>query len=233
MSAIDQCSDPGVEHDVRVFFAAVEDSGDSGFQGSLHQIDPDSLKRNIDELSYGTTLIDAEFKDGTNQVYSIDEWQALGQSVRERIAGTISRNDPINEEMVDGFLATLRGDCKQSGKSVTKDAFLADFNNGFMDRAKHCQPDMLRVAREAASEMLARGDAEVFRLMSDGPHKLSPIDAVKTKGLWFTECRDFAIDRGSLAGLEKWAERTAGNFARQAEKSLDRGEHMKLHRDSL
>jgi hypothetical protein len=65
---------------------------------------------------------------------------------------------------------------------------------------------MLRIPQLTAKEMLARGDAEVYRLLPSGPEKLSPMDAVKS-GLWFSESREFAIKRDDMPGLSNWAER--------------------------
>jgi hypothetical protein len=113
----------------------------------------------------------------------------------------------------------------QSGSAVVVADFLSDLNRGYMRDATNPQPDMLRVTRVAASQMLARGDADVFRLLPIGSEKLSPIDAVRCGGLWYSENREFAIRREDLPGLNKWARRAAGEILRQTE----RGEHKKSY----
>jgi len=84
-----------------------------------------------------------------------------------------------------------------------------------MRQAQNPQLDMVHVSREAAKELLARGDAEVYRLLPGGPEKLSTLDVVKSGGLWYTDYREFAIKWEAMSGLEKWAERGAADSLRQ------------------
>jgi hypothetical protein len=94
----------------------------------------------------------------------------------------------------------------QTHKVVTTDVFLSEINVNYMAKSEFPQEDMLRIPQQTAKEMLARGDAEVYRLLPSGPEKLSPMDAVKS-GLWFSESREYAIKREDMPGLSNWAER--------------------------
>ena len=96
---------------------------------------------------------------------------------------------------------------------------LSNLNEAYMEQSRYPDYSYIRVSQDAAKEMLARGDADVYRLVPYELEKLSPVDAVKT-GLWFSEHREFAIKRDDLPGLDKWAERSAvGIMNRSRERS--------------
>jgi hypothetical protein len=104
-------------------------------------------------------------------------------------------------------------------KVISAEDFLSDINASYMARAECPKPDMLRITREAAAEILARGDADVHRLFPNSTQQMSPMDAVKSKGLWYSSNREFAIKREDAAGLNEWAERKVGDIVRQAERA--------------
>ncbi|MCL2344113.1 MAG: hypothetical protein FWC62_09530 [Firmicutes bacterium] len=103
-------------------------------------------------------------------------------------------------------------------RPISEDVFLINLNFAYMDQAQNQQIDMLRISREAAKEMLARGDGEVFRLLPEGPVKLSAMDAVKNGGLRYPDHREFAIKCEELTGLDKWAERGAAEALRAVQR---------------
>ncbi len=107
--------------------------------------------------------------------------------------------------------------------------FLAGVNVAYMEQAQCPQPEMLRVSQQAAKEMLARGDCEVHRLLPEGTEKLSPTDAVKS-GLWYSKHREFAIRREDVAGMEKWAERSAADIVNRPQ---ERSEQKKSHEQEV
>jgi hypothetical protein len=87
-----------------------------------------------------------------------------------------------------------------------------------MAASENPQPDMIRITNEVAREILARGDAEVYRMMPGGAEELRPIEAAKP--LSFEANRDIAIKRDdAAAGLERWANRTVRKALRQKERS--------------
>lgn len=81
-----------------------------------------------------------------------------------------------------------------------------------MAQADNPQLDMLRIAPEAAKEILAQNAAEVFRLLANEPKKLSPLDVVKSGGLAYLEYREFAVKKDALPDLDKWAKRKAAEL---------------------
>ena len=201
----------------RVFYKTVQEITDIRHLGSIVEVPPNDTAADVNNLSLEVAFIDAEFKDGTNRTYSANEWQKISSEDLSRIAGTVERYNPQNEELLHNHIQNLCSNGENHCKEVSPEEFLADFNKSFMAKAQHPQPDMIRVAREAAAEVLARSYSEVYRLMPDGPTRLTPLDAVKSKGLWFTEYRDFAIKTDGLPGVEEWAKRTADKISRQIE----------------
>jgi hypothetical protein len=175
------------------------------------------------EYSFDFTHIDAEIRDGSNRVIMFAEWNAMDRLERDQIKNCAYHYAPADEKMLAFHRDFIRQARAESGISVSSSDFLAKLNKPFMSQAENPQSDMLRITQDAAKEMLARGDAEVYRLLPSGAEKLSPMDAVKSGGLWYMNNREFAIKRGDIGGLDRWAERTAGNILRQAE----RGEHTK------
>ena len=95
-----------------------------------------------------------------------------------------------------------------------------------MAAAENPKPDMIRVTNEAAKELLARGDADVYRLTSVGVQKLAPVEAARVM-----RYPELAIKREDAPGLDKWAKRTADNLIQQNErgekdKSKNKGEEL-------
>ena len=111
-------------------------------------------------------------------------------------------------------LGEIRDRYKETAKPISDAVFLINLNTSYMDQAENPQVDMLRISREAAKELVARGDGEVFRLMPEGPQRLSPLDVVKSNGLLFLDHREFAIKCEDLTGLDKWADRGAADAMR-------------------
>jgi len=77
---------------------------------------------------------------------------------------------------------------------------------------------MIRIANDPAREILARGDADVYRLAEDGSAtKLNTIEALRP--MCFADLRDLAIKQKGAAGLEKWAAHKVKTIVRQAERA--------------
>jgi hypothetical protein len=132
-------------------------------------------------------------------------------------------------------LHALTGNAEQDAEAiavvkngVSTDNFLTAANAVYMSHAACPAEGFLRITQETAKDMLARGDAKVYRLMPDGPSCLSRLSVVHN-GLNFAEHREFAIRREDMAGLDKWAERAAAEVSRQRE----RGERNKSHGEEL
>ena len=74
--------------DSRVFYAYVKEIDDNGRWGNVTELDLSKTTDDVTNLSFGAACIDAEFKDGTNRVFTLDEWRLLDDSERGRITGT-------------------------------------------------------------------------------------------------------------------------------------------------
>jgi len=98
------------------------------------------------------------------------------------------------------------------------------------------QPTMIAVANEAAKEILARGDADVYRLSvgdetNGGVVKLDTFEALRP--MCFAEYRDTAIKLEDAGGLGKWAEQKVSDISRKLEKEAGRETHKKSHGGEL
>lgn len=108
-------------------------------------------------------------------------------------------------------------------ESMEPTAFLSDLNRSFMAKSEYPQDDKIRIAQSAATEMLARGDAVVYRLKAGGAEALSSLSIIHN-GLNYKKERAFAIKPSEIAGFDAWAKRAASEMARQTQQ---RGEQKK------
>jgi hypothetical protein len=106
---------------------------------------------------------------------------------------------------------------ENSSETVGMDVFLPEASAAHMAAAKALQPEMIRISKEVAVEMLARGEADIYRLNPVGAEKLATIEA--TRLARNTGNCEVAIKREDIAVLDKWAERAAQNIMRQSERS--------------
>ncbi|MDL2237848.1 antirestriction protein ArdA [Christensenellaceae bacterium OttesenSCG-928-K19] len=179
-------------------------------KGDIAQVDIAARQLDMLHHSIQYTRVDAISKSGEEQTFAPTEWEAMSPIDRDKIESWTRHFDGDDLQSVIAHLDDLRGREASACRSVYPSDFLSGANEVYMAHAQNPQPDMLRVSQTAAKEMLARGDCEVYRLLPEGAEKLSPTDAVKS-GLWFSEHREFAIRREDSAGLQKWAERSAGD----------------------
>jgi hypothetical protein len=93
---------------------------------------------------------------------------------------------------------------------------IASFHKETTAETENISPFMIRIANEAAREILARGDADVYRLTDKGVIKLDTFEALRP--MCFAEYTDLAIKQKDAAGLDKWAERKVDGIIRQAER---------------
>jgi hypothetical protein len=192
---------------------------------------PDYMKHRYEVLNaiIRPDHIEAVFKDGSEKTFTPEEWASLPPIERDGAATWTRHFKPEDLQSARRLPEDNRTAHEEHGKPVDEADFLAEMNAAYMKQSENPQPDMLRVSQETAKEMLARGDAEVYRLLPSGAEKLSPMDAVKSGGLWYMNNREFAIRREDIAGLDKWAERTAETAMRR----MERGEHKKSQGEEL
>ncbi|MDR1210156.1 MAG: hypothetical protein LBK41_07600 [Clostridiales bacterium] len=205
---------------VRTFAVAVDERDAGRAVGSVCEISLQSVQRSLSRYSFDFTHIDATMLDGAERVITFDEWGAMDRLDRGQIRDYSYYYNPADEDRLTAHLDALRHARLESASPASPADFLARLNESYMASAQNPQPGMIRLAREAAVEVLARGDADVFRLLPGNAAKLSPLDAVTSSGLNYSEYREFAIHRSDLPGLKKWAERACGNIQRQIHHEL-------------
>ncbi|MCL2853104.1 MAG: antirestriction protein ArdA [Defluviitaleaceae bacterium] len=214
--------------DFKAYFLSVEERKDGQLNGSLYEAEIPPIQDSIKKLGVNFTHLDAEMKDGTSRTINRAEWNAMDQIDRDQLKSWVKHYDPVQKAQISALVGSLRfayGDVRQP---MTAGAFIHRINEPYMEQANNDKPGMIRVTTDAARELTAQSAVDVYRLSQDGMDKLSPIDAVKT-GLWYVADREFAVKVCDLAGLEKWAQKTAKDMVRQTE----RGEHKKSREEAL
>lgn len=194
--------------DIKAFTIHVTDMHDPrGLIGDLVEIDVAEHQLDLLRNSIHHTSVDAIMKDGSEKSFTPEEWDEMQQIERDRLQSWNRHFDPNDLQAVIRHLDEIRGEHENIGKTVEPETLLSDLNRIYMEKAENPQPDMLRVTLPAAKEMLARGDADVYRLLPGGPEKLNPLDAVKgAGGLWYQNHREFAVKKDNLAGFDQWAQ---------------------------
>ncbi|MCL2078739.1 MAG: hypothetical protein FWH17_02725 [Oscillospiraceae bacterium] len=208
--------------DIRSFVMTVTERDDGRITGGLYETDLQALKNYAREFSVNFTHLDAEMKDGTRRVITSEEWSAMDQFDRGQLQSWVKHYSPADEKRLTTVQEALRWMVKENRQPVTVGEFLSQISAPYMAQAVNPQPDMLRVAPEAAKEILAQSAADVFRLMPNDMEPLSPIDAIKVTA--YQSFREFAVRRDDWGGIEKWAQKASGEILRQNE----RGERNKL-----
>jgi hypothetical protein len=202
--------------DVSTYIISVTARDESGITGNIFEADLYAMQDYIQENSFSFTHLDAEMKDGTTKLITLEKWDAMDLCDKNGILGWVKYYDPADEAKLGTYLDAIRWVGEENRQSIDAGEFLSKINKNYMARAENPQHNMLRVAQNAAKEILAQNRAYVYRLFKDGADRLSPIDAIKN-GLWFSNNREFAIRHG-LEGLEKWAKRNAGSILKHKER---------------
>ena len=202
----------------RAFAILPANNGDKFAIGSVVEIDFIDQQRDIINNSIWFEQVEAVRKNGTELLFTRAEWDSLqARDIADMVSWRHIYEQP-DISVLANHLDNLQNQRTANVKEVSADGLLADLNISYMERAKNPQPNMLRIPREVAAEVLPRGDADVYRLFPDGAQQMSPIDAVKSKGLWFSDYREFAIKRVDIEKLDKWVERKTSDIVRQAER---------------
>ena len=216
--------------DVRTFVLSVTDRSGGRITGNLFEADLYALQDYIQGNSFLFTHLDAEMKDGTTRRFSLAEWGGMDRYGRDQLKSWTKHYDPVDEAKLTTYLGVLRWAVEENKAAVSPGEFLMQINAPYMAQARNVERGMLRLAPGAAKEILAQDAAPVMRLLFYGMEKLMPVDAAKT-GLWISPDFEFAIHPRDCAGLEKWAQRAAGEMLRQAERGeRDKG---KSHGEEL
>ena len=112
--------------------------------------------------------------------------------------------------------------------SISSREFLVDINTNYMAQLAP-ESYLLRIAPEAAKELLARDDVCVSSLRPEADAEpLSPLDAVKSKKMHDSPMHGFVIDKLNIHKIDAWAKRNVEGIARRVE----RDEHKKTKQKS-
>lgn len=203
--------------DAQTFIISVTDREGGRIMGNLCETDLKALQNFVRDFNITFTHLDAEMKDGTLRRITLEEWNGMDRIERDQMKSWTNHYKPADEERLETFVSTVRWAVESNRQPVTAVEFLSGLNRSYMAQADNPQPDMLRIAPEAAKEILAQSTAEVFRLMPEGAEKLTPIDAIKVPV--YQSFREFSIRCDDCSGLEKWAQRASSDILRQSERS--------------
>lgn len=186
-------------------------------RGDVVQIDLENRQHDIFNHSIQAITIEATMKNGETREYSPQEWEGFSMLDKGRAQILKRAFRDGDHTKVHQHLADIRENAEFT-KGVSEGELLAMVNTGYMEKSPHGAIRYLRISHVAAKEILARGDADVYRLIPSGAKKLSPVDAAKY-GLWFKEHKELTIRREDLPKLDNWARRSADAvLARQSER---------------
>jgi len=147
------------------------------------------------------------------------------------LSENIAANTPLSRvdvETANVHRAAFFQRCAGEAEAIEPAALLGLLNREYMVRAENPQPDMFRVPLQTAKDMILGSYAPVYRLMPDGPQKLTPKD-VALGGLWYQNYREFAVKQEDKAGLDSWSEKkTAAIMGRRPERDAP-GKPKKSH----
>jgi hypothetical protein len=221
-------ADTFCDKDTVAFSLHVTESGGGRLVGDVTRIDAAKCQKDIISHSIYSHRINATSKTGETTVYTPNEWDALSLLQRDRIQNWQREFDDDAYIQVRQHIRDVRAGNEGSLCTTGENDIIANLSAAYMGHAQNPQEGFLRLSQGAAQQMLASGDADVYRLSPDGPQKLSPVEAVKTD-LWFSECHEFAMRCDELPKLGRWANRRAD----AALGAPGHGEHRKSHEEEL
>lgn len=196
--------------DTRAFAVHITDVWNGPVRGDVVEVNLAEHQLDILKHSIHFTHVDATPKYGPDQTFTPEQWEAMDDIDRHMLQSWTRQFHTDDLRAVIVHLDDIRGGHAETGKAVEEDVLLSDINRRYMEKAENARPDMLRVTLPAAKDMLAHSDAPVYRLMPEGPKELAPLDAMPSRnGLWYQHYREFAVKKDDLAGIGKWADRTA------------------------
>jgi len=197
--------------DTRAFAIHVTDMHDPRgcVIGDLVEIDLAERQRDILSHSIHFTRVDAVPRFGPDRSYTPEEWNGMEAVDRDMLQSWTRHFEHEDMEAVLRHLEDIRAEHADASKIVTPDTVLFDLSGSYMAKAENPHSDMLRVNLDVAKDMLARGGAPVYRLLPNGPELLSALDVMPSRGgLWYQNCREFAVRKDEIDGLDRWADRT-------------------------
>ena len=216
------------EPGTRFFALRLNETGSTG-SGSLLELNRDALYANAVRHHITPGWMEAEMADGSKSSFTIWDWTNIDSTERSQVIVCEPRYSTDDIKKAQRRFNDFRNECAASASEFTEAELVEDLNKAYMAAAHNPLTEMLRIENEAAREILARGDADVYRLTSAGAERLSQIDAARP--ISFKENRELAIKSEDISGLDKWSERDAQKLLRkqergEREKSQSKGEQL-------
>jgi hypothetical protein len=216
------------DKDTMAFSIHITASGNGHLVGDVIKIDAAKCREDILAHSVYPYRINATSKTGETTVYTPYEWDALPLQENDHIQNWQREFDDDAYIQVRQHIKDVRTGHEASLCTTGENDIIAELSAAYRGRSQNPREDFLRLSQGAAQQILAGGDADVYRLLPDGVQKLSPVEAAKS-GLWLSEYREFAMRCDELEKLERWAKRSAD----AALFSPERGEHKKSYAEEL
>ncbi len=193
----------------RAFALHITDVHQPYVLGYAVEMDVQALREDILRHCIYPTHIDAVGKSGQEVSFTLEQWDRLEDIERDQLESWTRRFEPGAHNSVFRHLEDIRDQHERAGQAVSPEELLSAMNAAYMERAENPQADMLRIPLVTAREMLAHGDAGVFRLLPEGARQLTALDAMHSRGgLWYQQYREFAIKKEDISHLDRWASRT-------------------------
>ena len=229
--------------DIRVFAVRINDNGDidqddgnskAGIMGDLIELHPKSLHTHITRHAVMPNRVDVLHDDGTKKSYDLFSWSELLRTQKGETAGLISYHysDDAMKKAAERF-GVFMGAHEMASIAKSFEGHLPRLSAAVGEAASGIEaphPDMIRIANTAAKEILAWGDADIYRIIDKGSFKLSPLDAARA--INFGEY-NLAIKQKDAAGLDHWAKRKVSDIVRKLEQQAVQDPHTKLRREEL
>jgi hypothetical protein len=226
-TAFDIWMDAADAPDTKAFAIHVTEVSDS-IIGNVEELDLTERQRDIISNSIHPIAIEATLRGGKTVEYSPAKWESLPPQEKDRVEMWRRKFKAADCSEVCQHLTEI-DNWLGFTDAVSADEFLIGSNAAYRDRSRFAADGFLRVSGDAAKEILARGDAEVFRLLPEGAEKLEQIDAVRDT-LWLLGRQEFAIRSEDLPKLDGWARRSAKAVP---DRAATRERHEKSHGKEL
>jgi hypothetical protein len=207
--------------DFMAFAVRVSTRGENGITGDLIELNAKALCENISRHAVAPDRIDVVYSNGASKSYDLWNWAELPQYAKDDIRDYTPHYPDGGLSEAGRRYASFVGANETVSEAVGMDVFLPSVNAAYMAATKHPDPDMIRIGKDAAIEMLARGDADVYRLYPDWASKLTAIEGTRLSRQ--TGSFALAIKQDDISGLDKWAGRKVIDLMR----SQERGERDK------
>jgi hypothetical protein len=194
--------------------------------GDFIELNTEALRSSIEIHSVSPDRIELTMKDGSTNFMDMADYIYLSERKRSQVSAHETGFSYAQSGKITNNYSSFVDANKAGSTAVGPEEFFSQINAAFMDVAANVRPnDMFRISNDAAKEILARGDADVYKLTPSGPEKLSAFEAMRP--LCFAEYNELAIKRADVSALDKWAHHAVKNAMH-----LNRREEQKKSRDA-